>query len=247
MNALRGILVGAALCFALGVGALAQGITSMFPGPGTPASAGGGGAITFDNAADLGNNGGSGNFSTSYTGSSLSNGLMVLCVVGTDGTTDSNPVATYNSVSLTKAISAPGVVSGVRFTYLFYLLNPASGAHTLAITQTGGNFLIATVAEYAGAKQTAQPDATAHGDNQSSPATVAITVANANSWAMACSQTTGANMSASGAVNTVRKSDGSFNNLYQYDSNGGLTTGSKSSTYTGDNFINIAEATFQPN
>ena len=135
-----------------------------FPGPGTAHTTGGGGGITFDNTSTLGNNAGSGNFSTSYTGSTLTNGMLVACVMGSD-MSDSSPVASYNSVNMTLAASVASAAS-LRWVYTFYLLNPASGSNTFAVTQTGGDFLSINVAEYAGVKQSTQPDATTTDQNQ---------------------------------------------------------------------------------
>src|SRR6185437_7904588 len=98
---MRWILLTVALCFAT-LTAHAQ--VGQLPGGNAGSKfkivSGGSFSIAFDNAANAGSNGGSGNFSTSYTGSSLTHGLLVVCIVG-DTTTDSVTGVTYNSVSAT--------------------------------------------------------------------------------------------------------------------------------------------------
>jgi hypothetical protein len=218
-----------------------------FPGPGTAHTTGGGGNITFDNTSTLGNNGGSGNFSTSYTGSTLTNGMLVACIMGSD-MSDSSPVPSYNSVNMTLAASVASA-STFRWVYTFYLLNPASGSNTFAVTQTGGDYLIVNVAEYAGAKQSTQPDATKTDQNQAEPLTSALTVGTNNSWIVACIQMFGSGPNATGAVNTLRVTDG-FGQLHLFDSNGGVSTGSQSSTYNsggGAANVQLVQTSFKPN
>jgi hypothetical protein len=174
--------------------------------------------------------------------------MLVACVLGSDGA-DSSPVASYNSVSMTLAASVASVLT-FRWVYTFYLLNPASGSHTLAVTQTGGNFLILNVAEYAGAKQSTQPDATKTDQNQAIPFTSALTVGTNNSWIVACAQLDGSGPNATGAVNTLRATD-SFTQLQLFDSNGGVSTGSQSSTYNAGSgttgIIQLVQTSFKPN
>jgi hypothetical protein len=132
---------------------------------------------------------------------------------------------------------------------MFYLLNPASGSNTFAVTQTGGNFLSINVAEYAGAKQSTQPDATKTDQNQPIPLTSALTVGTNNSWIVACEQQFGSPVTATGAVNTLRVTD-NFGQLHLFDSNGGVSTGSQSSTYdagTAGTNSQLVQVSFKPN
>lgn len=194
---------------------------------------GGGGPIAFitSSAQYVGNNGGSGNFSGSYTGSSGTHTALIVCVVGSD-TTDSSPAVTYNGVSAT--LASKFQPTSLRWNYQFYLLAPATGANTLAVTQTGGNFLIVTAAEYSGVQQSAQPDATANGSGAGSTTlATAITIGTANAWAMTCMNENGgggAPVSNPSGNATLRATDTSFNNLGMYDSAGALSTGSQNIT-----------------
>lgn len=206
-------------------GAHAQvGFGGMFPGPGTPHSAGGVSNIAFDNSYDPGSNGGSGNISTAYTGASLSDGLLVACIAG-DTTTDSVTAVSYNAVAMTQGQKFQNPQAGGRWIYLYYLLNPASGSHTFAVTQSGGGFLIPVLGEYSGVKQSGQPDATATNSSILGSFSTNITIANTNAWAIACAQTGTPGSFTSGTGGTFRLKDATFGNIALYDSNAGASAG----------------------
>lgn len=90
---------------------------------------------------------------------------------------------TYNGVSMTQA-TLSGLTSGNNRVYLFYLVNPTTGANNIVATYANsGNLKYGIAESYTGAKQTGQPDAVANNVTNSatslsnSPTTVA-----ANSW-----------------------------------------------------------------
>jgi hypothetical protein len=115
--------------------------------------------IAFNAAADGGNNGGTTNSLTfSYTCGSGSNRLLIVGVVG-DQSVDDVTGVTYNSVSMTLAVKETTVYVNNRVTYLYYLLNPTSGANNVVISCTGVHLLIAGAADYTGVAQSDQPDA----------------------------------------------------------------------------------------
>lgn len=204
-------------------------------------------AIAYDNSSFLGSNGGSGNFSASYTGATLTNGLLVAGITG-DTTTDSITAVTYDGAALT--LGAKLQTSGGRWIYCYYLLGPASGSKTFAITQSGGGYLIPVVAEYSGVKQSGQPDATATNSSGGSFVTSlasSITIANANSWSVLCAQNAGGTYSnGTGAI--VRVQDTTFHNTGLYDSNADLSTGSNSMTVniSPSSPIGVVLVSFQP-
>ena len=218
---MRRLLLAALLC-ALALPAWAQiGLTGA---GGFKPTAAGATNIAFNSAADLGNNGGSGNFSASYTSGSGSHRLLVACIAGDDSTgTDSITGVTYNSVAMT--LGAKKQVTGARWTYVYYLLNPASGANTLAITQTGGNFLVVGAADYTGVKQSGQPDATATNDTGGSHATsltTSVTTVADKSWAIMCDQ--GPDKQATAGTGATRRAvDAAFADWAIFDSNGAIT------------------------
>ena len=113
--------------------------------------------ITYDNSVDGGNNGGSTTSLTySYTVGSGSNRLLVVNVVG-DTSADDITSVTYNGASMTLLgkVQAP---SNNR-QYMYYLLNPASGAHNIVVTAGSSHYLISEAASWSDVNQSGQPDA----------------------------------------------------------------------------------------
>ncbi len=106
-------------------------------------------AISVDNDANLGDNGGTtASLTVPYTVSG-SNGLLVLCLIGDviAGNDDISSV-TYNGVAMTlvdKNITGFPSGSGpfARMQYLYYLLNPATGSNSLVVTAGSTHYLLA--------------------------------------------------------------------------------------------------------
>lgn len=114
-------------------------------------------------------------FSHTCTGSNL-----VLIVSVTSDNANVTAV-TYNGVSMTLGTSATGGSSSVN-TYLYYLLNPATGSHTVSVSGgSGGPGCIS--ASYTGVKQTGFPDASNHQITASSPSSsTSLTVVANGCW-----------------------------------------------------------------
>jgi hypothetical protein len=114
--------------------------------------------ITYDNAADGGNNGGStATLSYSYTVGSGANRLLVVNLIGDTAADDISSV-TYGGAPMIflGKIQAP---SANNWQYLYYLLNPSSGSHNVVITAGSSHYLISQAASWYNVKQTSQPDA----------------------------------------------------------------------------------------
>lgn len=109
------------------------------------------------------------------TGSNL---LLVVGVCLTDSGSD--PTATYNGVSMTKIASQTGSGSGDRV-ILFYLINPATGTHSVTITETGTLVSSGGGISLTGVKQSAQPDASGTTGGNPAPSLAVTSVAD-NSW-----------------------------------------------------------------
>jgi hypothetical protein len=224
------------------------GFGGMFPGPGTPASSGGG--IAFNNFnGSLGNNGGSGNYSANYTGATLTHGLLVLCIEGgLGGPTITS--ATYGGVAMTLVFGGQNPNTSGRSAYEYWLLNPASGSNTLAITQSGGDFIIPIVAEYSGVKQTSQPDATSANASSSSVTsfTSSITIANNGSWSVLCSNTSNGPATWSNGTGATFRGTDSFADTSIYDSAGPVSPGAYGMTvnFSASGFMLNILASFQP-
>lgn len=115
--------------------------------------------FSFDNAS---NANGSGTITWSHT-NTAGDILVVTCGVPSS---DAITGAKYNGVAMT-LVDKNGAISGGqdRWCYLFYLLSPATGSHTVEVTGAGSDATWATAASYIGAKQSGQPDAHNKGDN----------------------------------------------------------------------------------
>lgn len=121
--------------------------------------------------------GGSG---TSYTFSHIcgtqKNRALVVGIIG-DTATNNITGVTYNSVAMTLATTVQ--VPGDRWHYLYYLVNPASGSNTVAISATGSGFIIPGSISYNGVNQTSPINVTntATGTSGSISCSVTTTVA----------------------------------------------------------------------
>lgn len=134
--------------------------------------------ITFDAAVDGGNNGGSGTLTWTHTCSG-SNRLLVINITG-DTATDGITGVTYNGVSaslVTKlAPDNSGDLTGGRWQYMYYLLNPASGSHSVSITISGTQYIVGQSASWTGVNQSSAPISSASALTlNSSPVTKSLT------------------------------------------------------------------------
>lgn len=95
-------------------------------------------------------------------------------------TSDDLTSVTYNSVAMTRIAH---VWSAGERIYLYYLINPSTGANNIVATTTSSNTMYAESASYTGAKQSAQPDSsnTNAYTTQTNMSTSTTTVAD-NSW-----------------------------------------------------------------
>lgn len=191
-------------------------------------------AIALDTSAN--NAGGtSGSFSYTCTGSdralfSLYNGDSAARTAG--------HTATYNSVSLTK-ILGQNIAGGNYGMSTFGLLGPASGANTFAYNSgDAGDPVRIMLASYSGVKQTGLPDASAQAAYTASTGqTQSVTTVAANSWIVYGVQVNSAGNIAvtSGATKRqepVSRTDGWFG-----DTNGGVSAGSNSASWTWTNGV----------
>jgi hypothetical protein len=189
--------------------------------------------ITFVGAADLGNNGGSGTLTASYTVGSGSN--RVLCVVAFGAsipTLDPGMTASYAGITMSQANRIDADVGNQgpyqnRNLYFYYLLNPPSGTNNVVIT-FAHDYVGACAADYAGVNQSG-PNATSVGTagTGSTSVSVPLTVTVTNSWVVTGSidYCTG-NLVPSAGTNLTQKAYGAaFGEPQLCDSNGPEPTG----------------------
>jgi hypothetical protein len=113
--------------------------------------------IAYDNAADGGNNSGTtASLSYSYTVGSGANRLLLVNLIG-DTSADDIQSVTYGGAQMTLIgkLRAPSN----NWQYLYYLLNPSSGANHIIVTAGSSHYLISEAASWYNVKQTSQPDA----------------------------------------------------------------------------------------
>ncbi|HEY9413617.1 MAG TPA: hypothetical protein VIQ30_02555 [Pseudonocardia sp.] len=94
---------------------------------------------------------------TSLTWSHTCTGTNLLLVVGVAigaGTDSMTTSVTYNGVAMTSAIKVHAGNSTSGYIQFFYLLNPATGAHTVAVTLTAAATISAGSVSYTGVDQT---------------------------------------------------------------------------------------------
>src|SRR3990167_1553579 len=131
-------------------------------------------AIAFDAATNDQVQGGSSTLNFSHTCTGSNRFLVVACWWGSGANTIT---ATYNSVSMT----AFGTTDNLKF---FYLINPASGANTLAVTHSAAVWCCS--ASYTGVHQTTYLNgSTNQVGGSGATETNAVTTTIDNSWVIA--------------------------------------------------------------
>jgi hypothetical protein len=118
--------------------------------------------------------------------------------------------------------------------WLFYLINPASGANTISVSWTGSTYIRAISASYNNTQQSSQPNA--HGENTAAGTSITTSATSTlnNCWhvSFVLNDGTLAFTNSTGVV-VVRENGSGLSNVCSWgDSNGPITTGSYSMTWT---------------
>lgn len=124
---------------------------------------------------------------SSYSWSHTCTGANLLLVLGSSSGDYAASGATYNSVAMTSARADSVVYGGSNlYTSVWYLIAPATGSNTVAVTLGGTTSLGAKggVVSYTGAKQSGQPDAVNGASDPvgSTTPTVDVTTVADNCW-----------------------------------------------------------------
>ena len=106
---------------------------------------------------------------------------IIFAMVG--GQAGSGTAASYNGVSMTQIGSSLNC-GGNRNISLWYLINPASGSHTVSVTRSSSSgWTLGYAVSYTGAKQSGVPDATSStNQGESSSFTETLTTVADNCW-----------------------------------------------------------------
>lgn len=118
-------------------------------------------AVAFDAASNAGAFVNQTNFSWSHTctGNNL---VLFVAITSQQAYAPAAPAVTYNGVSMTVIDHDDQDAQG-GFTATYYLLNPPTGTHTIALTASAGGISTGAAISLTGVKQSAQPEA--HGTN----------------------------------------------------------------------------------
>ncbi len=179
-------------------------------------------AIAFVTAVDGTNNGGiTSSLTFSHTCGSGSDRLLVVVVWG-DLSSNADQISgvTYNGVAMTR-VDEINVTDG-RWNYLYYLLNPSSGANNVVISSGGTHYIGGLAGDYTGVAQSGQPDATDTDSSQAgSSATASVTTTADNCWLICAGYMNSALQAGTGATSRVEAA--AFDNGGLFDSNGPIT------------------------
>ncbi len=183
--------------------------------------------------------------SSTLTYSHTCTGLNRILFVGTLGaTTDLVTGITYNGIEMT--LIGKVQTPSDRWQYLYYLINPATGANNIVISSSGADALVSCSTSYTGAEQFGQPDAsTTNTASSATSITGTITTLVDNCWTVAWLHND-QGVFTSGAGTTIRNHD---NSRAIADSNGPITPAgstSLSGTWSGANGGSIIIASFAP-
>ncbi|HYH69137.1 MAG TPA: hypothetical protein VD866_30870 [Urbifossiella sp.] len=139
---------------------------------------------------------------TSLTYSHTCTGSNRVLLVGVFITSSSDLVTgvTYNGVAMTRIGT---VTQGSERSYLYGLVNPASGANNVVVTCSGSTSIFADSASYTGSNQLYLPDATNTGNSGSATSlAIATTTVNDNCWTVMFGRTSSS--WSAGAGTTIR-------------------------------------------
>lgn len=180
-------------------------------------------AIAYDSSANGGSTSTSSlTFSHTCTGSNL----VLTVFIKIFNTSNVLTGVTYNGVAMTAASS--GQDAGSRWSYVYTLINPATGANNVNITTSSATYVGGTSQSYTGCRQTSQPDVVGTPLNTASTTVdTTLTTITDNSWLIGSYN--GARAYTAGSGTTSRQFNGSPDQLYSFDSGGAKTpTGSYS-------------------
>ncbi|NTU69317.1 hypothetical protein HGB13_00595 [bacterium] len=201
-------------------------------------------AIAYQESASLGTDNTGLTWTVSYTVATGTN--RILFVGASDVVAASSDITgiTYGGVSMTKV--AQGRAGSDRYSTLWMLVNPASGANNIVFSRTtSGSYIEAVAISYSGANQTSQPDGTAVNQDTSDPNDNTITTTADNCWHLMLVHRASAGTLTAGSNTTIRANNS--NNTTFFDGNGAITpAGSNTITCSGVATTVSLGVTFSP-
>ena len=185
-------------------------------------------AIALDTSTSSSDNSGS---ATSLTWSHTCTGtnLILIVTVSTTPQTDKVSGVTYNGVAMTRVGYAGNSGSQSVASYMYYLLNPATGAHNIVVSVPSNSTNITGDAiSYTGVLQSGQPDSYAV-NNTSTGTTLDLTTTVVATGCWLISTYWNANVRTKPSGTTDRGTNG-----MTVDSNGTVSSGSRTHQWTTD-------------
>lgn len=201
-------------------------------------------------AFDLATNMSVTNTSATHTFSHTCTGSNVILFVHAFNQSNADTITscTYNGVAMT--LITKQVNSTDRFLYMFYLINPATGANNVVITaNTSANNIGGGASSYTGVKQLGQPDASTSKTASGTTITTNLTTISDSCWVILFT-TTSAAVPAASTNSTLRTPNNvPVGGEKIFDSNGVVSpAGSFSMAITGSGgAIGVIMASFSPN
>ena len=206
-------------------------------------------------ALDVATNGGSAT-ATSHSYSHTCTGSNLILFVGVNfynaGTDDITGV-TYNSVAMTQIAKQTNASGSGQISYLYYLINPSTGANTVAITKTSSATIRSVSVSYTGANDIAQPDASGTNTSNASLAiSKAVTTIADNCWMVSftfndanqCLASTGTtNRNSAGVYMAIGDSGGVITPAASYSMAWTLASGTANWTIVNASFAPLVNST----
>lgn len=190
-------------------------------------------AIAHGSSTDGGNNGGSTtNLTFSHNCGAGTDRILFVHFNGDSapGNDDVTGV-TYNGVACTLA-QKYGPDAADRWLYVYYLINPSSGANNVSITTTNAHNISGGATHYTGGHQASQPDALATNvaaSGSDTSLTTSVTVATDQSWIALIEGSYNANNPPGAGTGATRRVFGAtFGEWGWFDGNAAESVGSQS-------------------
>ncbi len=172
--------------------------------------------ITFDASSGGSGSGTSKTLSHTCTGTNLI--LWVYVLANSDACTG----VTYAGQAMTQATKV--AVSTLNYeVYLFYIINPATGANTIVASFTASTFNAVGGLSYRGVKQSGQPDASTTDSGTKVNSTCTLTTIADNTWSVLVGYASTAVSAGTNSTERVNNGTLGINHAWMGDSNGPKT------------------------
>jgi hypothetical protein len=175
--------------------------------------------------------------SWSHTCSSGDNRLLLVFIRTGSDQGDTTTGATYNGVAMTKMSKTPNCGGVSRSTLIgFYLLNPASGAHTVTVNFTSTTYVEGASISYTGVAQIGFPDSINEKiETNVSSFSVSTTTIKSKCWTTLATIDDSSRNAGAGSYERVTQ-----NGIVIFDSNADITTPSSTTMATTGNTKDLA-------